>query len=169
MILSFDPGNEYTAYCLIDDDRRPIEHGKVKNEEALDYIYKFYNTHARELDAVVIEMVASYGMAVGASVFWTCVMIGRLTEAAKVVGIPVDYIYRIEEKSLICHDSKAKDANIRQALIDRYAQHDKKNGKGTKKNPDWFYGFAADQWAAYAVGVSWMEKHNQSQNVQNRP
>lgn len=170
MILSFDPGNEYTAYCLIDDNRKPIEHGKVKNEEALEYLYhRFGELPEIQLDAVIIEMVASYGMAVGASVFWTCVMIGRLTEAAKAVGIPVDYIYRIEEKSLICHDSKAKDANIRQALIDRYAQHDKKNGKGTKKNPDWFYGFAADQWAAYAVGVSWMEKRNKSQTVQNRP
>lgn len=158
MILAFDPGNEYTAYCLIDNDRRPIEHGKVKNEEALEYIYKFYTSHIQELDAVIIEMVASYGMAVGASVFQTCVMIGRLTEAAKSVGIPVDYIYRMEEKTTICHDSKAKDSNIRQALIDRFAQHDKKNGKGTKKDPDWFYGFAKDEWAAYAVGTTWLDK-----------
>lgn len=158
MILSFDPGNEFTAYCLIDDDRKPVEHGKVKNEEALDYIYKFYNNHACELDAVVIEMVASYGMAVGASVFQTCVMIGRLTEAARSVGADVDYIYRMEEKTTICHDSKAKDTNIRQALIDRFSQHDKKNGKGTKKNPDWFYGFAKDVWQSYAVGITWLDK-----------
>jgi hypothetical protein len=106
----------------------------------------------------VIEMVASYGMAVGKSVFETCVMIGRLTEAAKTIGVPVDYIYRMEEKVTICHDSKAKDSNIRQALIDRFAQHDLKNGKGTKKDPDWFYGFAADTWSAYAVGTVWFDK-----------
>jgi hypothetical protein len=85
-------------------------------------------------------------------------MIGRLTEAAKYTGREVDYIYRIEEKTTICHDSKAKDANIRQALIDRFAQHDFKNGKGTKKNPDWFYGFAKDVWQSYAVGVTWLDK-----------
>ena len=155
-ILAFDPGNEYTAYCLIDvATRKPIEFGKVPNEEALKLLYdhRFF----AGLEAVVIEMVASYGMAVGASVFQTCVMIGRLTEAARHVA-PVDYIYRIEEKTTICHDSKAKDANIRQALIDRFAQHDKKNGKGTKKNPDWFYGFAKDEWAAYAVGTTWLDK-----------
>ena len=159
-IISYDPGNEYTAYCLIDaKTRKPIEFGKVKNQEALDYLYhRFGELPEIELDAVIIEMVASYGMAVGASVFQTCVMIGRLTEAASVTGIPVDYIYRIEEKTTICHDSKAKDANIRQALIDRFAQHDKKNGKGTKKNPDWFYGFAKDEWAAYAVGTTWLDK-----------
>ena len=149
-ILAFDPGNEYTAYCLIDrETRKPVEFGKVLNDEALRYLY---NQFDEEIDAVVIEMVASYGMAVGASVFQTCVMSGRLTEAAKYTGREVDYIYRMEEKMAICHDSKAKDANIRQALIDRFAQHDKKNGKGTKKNPDWFYGFAKDEWAAYAVG-----------------
>lgn len=158
MILAFDPGNEYTAYCLIGDDRMPVEHGKVPNAEALEYIYKFYNTHVQELDAVVIEMVASYGMAVGASVFWTCVMIGRITEASASIGCKTDYIYRIEEKTTICHDSKAKDANIRQALIDRFARHDKKNGKGTKKNPDWFYGFAKDVWQSYAVGTTWLDK-----------
>ena len=156
MILAFDPGNEYTAYCLIGDDRRPAEHAKVVNEEALAYLYR--HNGVRQIDAVVIEMVASYGMAVGKSVFETCVMIGRLTEAASVIGIPVDYIYRMDEKITICHDSKAKDSNIRQALIDRFAQHDLKNGKGTKKDPDWFYGFAKDEWAAYAVGTTWLDK-----------
>ena len=157
-VLAFDPGNVESAYCLIDaETRRPIEFGKVQNETALRYIYAS-NGGARRAEAVIIEMVASYGMAVGKSVFDTCVMIGRLTEAANQIGVPYDYIYRIEEKVTICHDSKAKDANIRQALIDRFAQHDLKNGKGTKKNPDWFYGFAKDEWAAYAVGTTWLDK-----------
>lgn len=156
MILAFDPGNEYTAYCLIDNDRRPAEHAKVGNEEALAYLYR--HSGDRQIEAVVIEMVASYGMAVGKSVFETCVMIGRLTEAATMSYFPVHYVYRMDEKITICHDSKAKDSNIRQALIDRFAQHDLKNGKGTKKDPDWFYGFAKDEWAAYAVGTTWLDK-----------
>jgi hypothetical protein len=157
MVLAYDPGNEYTAYCLIGDDRKPVEFGKVPNKDALAYLYN----HAGDtrIDAVVIEMVASYGMAVGKSVFETCVMIGRLTEAAEISYFQVKYIYRMEEKVTICHDSKAKDANIRQALIDRFAQHDLKNGKGTKKNPDWFYGFSSDTWSAYAVGTVWLDKN----------
>ena len=63
-------------------------------------------------------------------------------------------ITRIEVKSHICHAGNARDSNLRQALVDRFAKHDLKRGKGTKKNPDWFYGFADDIWQAYALGVT---------------
>lgn len=81
-------------------------------------------------DLVVIERLASYGMPVGRNVFETCEWVGRFTQAAQK---PVDYIYRQDEKLHLCHDSRAKDANIRRALIDRFATHDLKKREGDKK------------------------------------
>lgn len=153
MIFAIDPGNVESAYCIIDNDLKPIAFDKVENDALLSLIRE-----GEAPSALVIERIASYGMAVGKEVFQTCEWIGRFTEAALSRGWCVEYIYRQEEKLHICKDNRAKDANIRRALIDRFAQHDLKNGRGTKKCPDWFYGFRADVWAAYAVAITYAEK-----------
>jgi hypothetical protein len=154
-ILAIDPGNAETAWCEIDaNSLRPLRFAKESNEVVRRFITSEVN-----ISAVVVERVASYGMAVGREVFETCEWVGRFTENALCCGIPVYYVYRKEEKLHICASPRANDANIRRALIDRFASTDLKNGKGTKKNPDWFYGFSADVWAAYAVGLTFIETH----------
>lgn len=155
-VLAIDPGDTESGICLM-DGYKPWKADKLSNDDTL----KIIDTYSTWADAVVIEMVASYGMAVGKSVFDTCVWIGRFWEAYRQhtnFRKPVELIYRMEEKMVICHDSRAKDTNIRQALIDRFAEFDKKTGKGTKKKPDWFYGFSKDAWMAYAVGVTFLDK-----------
>ena len=92
-------------------------------------------------------------MSVGQTVFETCVWIGRFKEIAEAQNIKVDYIYRKDEKMNLCYSMKAKDSNIRQALIDRFGV------VGTKKNPGWFYGFKKDIWAAYAVGITYLDMY----------
>jgi Holliday junction resolvasome RuvABC endonuclease subunit len=154
-ILAIDPGNIESGYAIIEmPDFKLIEFGKVKNEELLADIEDRF-VYDTTIDAVAVEMVASYGMAVGKSVFDTCVWIGRFVQALANDG--VDYVYRKDEKMCLCGSMKAKDSNIRQALIDRYAKHDFKNGKGVKKNPDTFYGVSKDVWQAIAVGVTYYE------------
>lgn len=162
MIIAIDPGNIESAFVVVDENTyRLIDFGKLKNM-AVRHIWASY---ARKGCKTAIEMVASYGMPVGKEVFDTCVWIGRFTECASRYGSTVTYITRLDEKMHICHDSRASDANIRRALIDRFAKHDLKNGKGTKKNPDYFHGFSRDVWAAFAVAVIYIdrmkeEKHN---------
>lgn len=150
MILAIDPGNTHSGYALIEPGTcKPIKVGKARNEDVLDLIDHTTYTH------LSIEMIASYGMAVGKEVFETCVWIGRFIERHQAwnTGIEHALVYRRDVKLHHCHTSKAKDANIIQALIDRFAPGQPNRGKGTKTNPGWFHGFAADIWQAYALAV----------------
>lgn len=153
-VFAIDPGNVQSALCVIDSDTlKPLYSCIKENYQLFDDL-----ENAQGVGDVAIEMVASYGMAVGKTVFDTCRWVGRL-EALFIVrhNIEPTLVYRIEEKQHICKDSRAKDSNIRRALIDRFARHDLKRGAGTKQNPDWFYGFKKDIWAAYAVGLTYIE------------
>lgn len=153
-ILALDPGNTQTGYAVLEmPEFRLIKFGKADNSPLLTLVAN--SDILYDVDAVAIEMVASYGMAVGREVFETCVWIGRFHQAADHPN--THYVYRKEEKEILCGSLRAKDGNIRQALIDRYARHDLKNGKGTKANPDVFYGVSKDVWAAIAVGVTYYE------------
>ncbi|MCD7805406.1 MAG: hypothetical protein LUH03_09775 [Oscillospiraceae bacterium] len=158
-ILAIDPGNIKSAYCLIDGETlRPLDFDILGNEDLRHYLRQM---PFEEGDWAAIEMIASYGMPVGREVFDTCRWIGRFEETlTRRLLAPPTLVYRMEEKQHICHNSRANDSNIRRALIDRFATHDLKTGRGTKKNPDWFYGFRADIWAAYAVAITCAELQN---------
>jgi len=147
-LISIDPANIESAYCVIDTETyKPLEVGKLPNKELL---YILQQPFAK--DAVVaIEMIASYGMAVGKEVFETCLWIGRFVQAAETAGAKVELIYRKDVKMNLCGSMRAKDTNIRQALIDRFGD------VGTKNNQGYFYGFKADIWAAFAVGVTYLD------------
>jgi hypothetical protein len=96
---------------------------------------------------VAVEMVASYGMPVGKEVFETVLQIGRLQEFSENRDVTFRLIYRLQVKQHLCHDSRAKDSNIRQALLDRFGP------PGTKKAPGVLYGIKSHLWSALAVAV----------------
>lgn len=151
-LLAIDPGDKDSAYALIDvETRRPLEVDKIGNDRLLELLRRL----VRSVDAperLAIEMIASYGMPVGREVFETCVWIGRYMETS-MYDVSTSLVYRRDVKLHHCQSSKAKDANITAALIDRFAPGLSNRGKGTKANPGWFYGFADDIWQAYALAV----------------
>ena len=158
ILIALDPGNVLTGYVVCQHDGNDIvkiiDKGKLANAKIFDVLsaYKGYD--------FAIEMIAGMGMAVGAEVFDTCVWIGRYWQyvAGKKLAKTMEKVYRREEKLCICGQPTAKDANIRQALIDRYAPGASNYGKGTKKEPGFFYGMAADAWMAFAVAVTWADR-----------
>ena len=156
LLLAIDPGTTQSAYCYIDKlTYKPISFDKIDNRKLLDMMTKIYPAD------MAVEMMESYSMKVGQSTFETCVWIGRFIQAMDEAPTNIEYVYRHEERKNLLHRSTGGDTDIRHALIHRFAVHDKERGKGTKKQPDWFYGFKADCWMAYAVGVTYIDKHKE--------
>ena len=145
--LAIDPGPKQSAALVYDNGR--ISRAEIlPNEEVLRQM-----RHGNLRYHTVIEMVASYGMAVGQDVFETVYWIGRLAERAP----SHDRVFRMAVKMHLCHDSRAKDTNIRRALLDRFPALG--GGKtpqiGTKSQPGPLYGIRSHLWAALAVAVYW--------------
>jgi len=141
MILALDPGPTQSAFLLWGD-------GKVYDKGLS--CNALLRLHLREWCAdpamiVAVEMIASYGMVVGKDVFETCVEIGRIVEICH--PIPVLMIYRRDIKLHLCGSARAKDSNIRQALIDRVGP------QGRKASPGPTYGLAKHDWAALAIAI----------------
>jgi hypothetical protein len=157
MILAIDPGNKESGFVYLNNDLSVVDKGKIDNEDLLECIQsEDFDTNSY----VAIEMIASYGMPVGAEVFETCIWIGRFIQALKChYNKEPKLIFRKDEKINICKSPKANDATIKQALIDRFAKGQKNYGKGSKKEPGWFYGFSKDIWSAYAVGVTFYDMY----------
>ena len=156
MILAIDPGNIQSGYCFMAEDYKPIIHGKADNKLILTKI------DSAEVRYAVIEMVASYGMPVGQTVFDTCVWIGRFTQELENNGIPVKYVKRKEYVAEFCGNTRANDANVRQYLVDRFAPYTPNHGKGVKKSPGWFYGVSKDAWSAIAIGTYFLDKEREN-------
>jgi hypothetical protein len=152
-LLAIDPGPVESAWVHYDTDTGYIEAwAKESNEEVLDTI-------DAGADRLAVEMIASYGMPVGAETFGTCVWIGRYVERWSGPGWtcsdypPADLVFRREVKLHLCQSARAKDGNVRQALIDRYGPG-KDLAIGKKATPGPLYGLAGDGWAALAVAVT---------------
>lgn len=148
--LAIDPGPEQSGFVLWDGGK--ILMSQIESNTSMrDWI-----THCRQIEtceAIVIEMVASFGMAVGASVFETCVWIGRFQQIADDLGYRIiRRTNRIQVKMHFCHSSRAKDSNIRAALVDRFGD------KGTKHAPGLTYGLKAHLWSAFALAVMFTDQ-----------
>ncbi|MEO2054706.1 MAG: hypothetical protein ABGX83_05345 [Nitrospira sp.] len=152
-ILGIDPGTERSAYVLYDGTI--IDKGILFNDNLLQEIAFIAQHRGACIDLLAVEMVASYGMAVGRTVFETCVWIGRFIQAVKDHSWAEEwqYVYRKDVKIHLCNSMRAKDSNIRQALMDRYGST-RQAAIGVKANPGPLYGFSKDMWSALAIAIT---------------
>ena len=152
MILAIDPGTEQSGWCWYGGGK-VLESGVKANDEVLAMLSS--GGWSKAGDRLAIEMIASYGMPVGREVFETCVWIGRFKQAWHAPDA-VELVYRRDVKLHLCGSPKAKDANIRQALLDMFSRTG--GGKtpqiGTAKQPGPLHGVSSHAWAALGVAVT---------------
>lgn len=148
--LAIDPGPVESGWCLM-VGRHVMQSGVLQNAEVLDLLSGSESTFA----ALAIEMIASYGMPVGREVFETCVWIGRFVQAWHDPE-SVHLVYRKDVKLHLCGTTKAKDGNVRQAIIDLYPASGGGSTPqiGTKAKPGPLYGVSSHAWPAIGVALT---------------
>jgi len=136
MLIGIDPGPREFSWVLWDGSR-VVACGDEPNYQPGAFLTRSVGY------PVAVEWIESFGMAVGREVFETVFSIGRMAAMKNVRLVP-----RRDVKLHLCGSARAKDANIRQALIDRFGP------VGTRKNPGPLFGISNHRWAALAVAVT---------------
>ena len=155
MILAIDPGTTQSAWVQYENGK--VHLARIYPNETL--VWRIADGEFAECEKLYIEMIASYGMPVGQTVFETCAWVGRFTQAwlmqtdTRLEDSSVEYIYRKDVKMHLCGTPRAKDTNIRQAIMDLYGST-REAAIGTKKNPQALYGVSKDMWAALGVAIT---------------
>lgn len=144
-VLAIDPGTTYSGWVLMRNGTL-WNCGVSENREIIDMI-------TGTAVPVAIERVVSYGMAIGAETIETIEWVGRFHQAAG--WDRARLIPRKEVCQHVCNSARAKDPNIRQALIDRWGG--KAIAIGNVKNPGPLYPVKSHAWQALGVAVTALE------------
>jgi hypothetical protein len=140
-IIGIDPGTEKSAY-VIWDGTAVHGNGIVPNEQIVEILET-----AKDSPTVAVEHMECHGMAVGKETFETAYWIGEFRLACKYMGHPWVIVMRSQEKMHLCQSPRAKDGNVRQALIDKIGP------VGVKASQGPLYGISSHCWQALAVAV----------------
>jgi hypothetical protein len=140
MFIGVDPGPE-THGVVVWNGQRVLSALNLSHHETI----RFLKWHQKENSAVIaVEMIECFGMPVGKEIFKTVLNIGEIRYAVR----PCRLIPRRDVKLFLCNSMRAKDGNVRQALIDLLGP------KGTKAKPGPTFGLSAHTWSALAIAVT---------------
>lgn len=141
-LMAVDPGPVESGWVTLDDSGVITAAGISPNDEVLTRIDQWDGRLA-------VEMIASYGMPVGREIFETVLWVGRYIQAHYAAkGRATQLVYRADVKLLLCGNTRAKDPNVRRALLDSVGP------QGTKTNPGPTFGLSSHMWAALGVAVT---------------
>ena len=185
-ILAIDPAPTESAYVCYNSGELVV-FDKLPNESLLGFVQ--FQAAESSSQVMAIEMPACYGMAVGKSVFETCRWVGIFQHA---FGVERTHLVYRKARNIedgidgvcmhLCKNNRAKDPNIRKAIIDLYGGEDKAignkkcrkckgkgwagvgrpvcpvcDGKKWRLPPGPLANVSEDVWAALAVAITFDE------------
>jgi len=159
LIYAIDPGTTQSAVVLYNPSLRNVPyHVTQPNEDVLPWLENIgREMRSRALSRLTlhlaVESVEAMGMAVGREVFETVWWAGRFHQAWGDAGL-AHRVTRREVKLHLCGSMRAKDANIRQAILDRFGGS---AAIGLKKTPGPLYGVKGHEFAALAVALTFAD------------
>lgn len=159
-ILGIDPGTTESGVAIYDTDSHTVPYMGIVDNEAL-----LRDVMPQPFDVVAIEMVASYGMPVGATTFETVYWIGRFAERC-MNWVGEENVFRYYKKTdinpTICFNPNVKDKNISAAIQSLFPQTGggSKPAIGTKSQPGVLYGIKSHIFPALAVAMTHALKNN---------
>jgi len=160
-ILGIDPGTSETGWAKYNLSDHAVMDCGITENNGFERMLKLDDIQA---NYYACEWVESFGMPVGKEIFETVHFIGRLSTVK-----PIWRVTRKEVKLNLCNSARAKDKNIRQAIVDRFEPTGggKKPQFGTKKHPGPLYGVYDHKMSALAVAITFAEtKIGQQQSNQ---
>lgn len=149
MILAIDPGTKQSGWAV-------LEAGRVKDSgvspnahmlERLRVVGGYIKAGLHAPMTLAIERFEARGMAIGDESVETILWTGRFIQAWH----DPEAVVRVKRSAVklhLCGSNRAKDPNVRQALIDKLGQ------PGTKKAPGPTHGVTSHAWAALGVAVT---------------
>lgn len=148
VILGIDPGTTQSGWVVLEGDR-VRESGVSPNPDLikrLRIVGGYSLLGLTQPMRLAIERFEARGMPISDDSIETVLWTGRFRQAWHSPE-EVRMIRRSEVKLALCGTTRAKDTNVRQAVIDRLGL------PGTKKQPGPTYGVTSHAWQALAVAL----------------
>jgi hypothetical protein len=163
LILAIDPGTDKSGWVLYEPTTMTIKDACLKDNKSALLVLDELDDHEKKDVFLVLERVVCQGMPVGKETFSTVEFLGAcLYGYYGIYGWDTRHHYTVtrhQVKIHLCGTARAKDANIRQSIIDRFPPTG--GGKcrqiGTKKEPGPLFRVKSHCWSALAVAMTWYE------------
>lgn len=153
-VIGVDPGTTQSGIVTLERDGRVGVAQNIDNNEVMALLANTADIHRPGTTFLAVEWIENMGMQMGQSTIRTVWWVGRFFQVWQ--PYPVIEVPRREVKLKICGDSRAKDPNVRAALMGLYGE-DPKAVVGTRKAPGPLYEVKSHAWSALGVAAAaWM-------------